>query len=574
MSSVIYRRTDPATLLELDKITARQLVEFKQEAEQLNQNVLEYMVKNKYISERDVHEAYALDLNMPFVDIAEEDVSTLVSSLIPHQRARELMVIPYKDDGEAVYVATKNYTDITLETQIRALIPGRSVRLIYAYQKDLERRVMQVYSHSSEAEAISQGVSAQQEEVERTRRANNPAAEEAQGAISSTIRLLIQDGIARKASDIHVEPHEAISQVRYEIDGIVQDGMTNNLNIHANLIAAIKVMANMSLDERIRSSGRIEFLYHNKERNKREQIDLRVESLPTVRGQRITMRILDNKTAKLPLSVLGFSQENYDRFESAFQQPIGLILLNGPTGSGKSTTLYSTLNQVYTPEKTIYTVENPVEYRIDGISQVQVNDDAGMSFGEALKGFMRMAPKILLVGEIRDPETANLAIDFALTGHLVLSTLHANDAPLAISRLVKMGVDPFLVGDSLECSVAQRLCRVLCDNCKVEYKPSVMELRKIGLRFEEGQPLPGETLFRPGGCEECRGTGYRGRTSIHEVMLMNDEIAQLVADSAPTSHVRKAAIANGMIPLIQDGVNRVFAGDTSIEEVNRVIRVR
>lgn len=562
--------------VELEKITPSQLNEFVRDAEAVNLNVIEYMIKERVIQERDVHEAWSLERNVPFVDISEVPVPELVSGLIPHEQARELQVIPYEDDGQSVYVATKRYNDITLESQIRALIPGRSIRLIYCFQKDLERRVSQIYSASKQGELIANEVSQRQNELDKTRRAASVTEDASPGGIQATVRLIIQDGIDRRASDIHVEPHEFTSQVRYEVDGIVQDGMSNNLNIHANLIAAIKVMANMGLDERIRSSGRIEYLYHSKATGKREQIDLRVESLPTVRGQRITMRILDNSTARLPLSSLGFAKENLESFKSAYTQPIGLVLLNGPTGSGKSTTLYSTLNEVYTPEKTIYTVENPVEYRIDGISQVQVNDEAGMSFGEALKGFMRMAPKILLVGEIRDTETANLAIDFALTGHLVLSTLHANDAPLAISRLVKMGVDPFLVGDSLECSVAQRLCRVLCDVCKEEYVPTSLELRKIGIRHQQGEPLPEgfETLFKQKGCDECRHTGYRGRSSIHEVMLMNDEISQLVADSAPTALIRKAAIENGMIPLIQDGVNRVVAGDTSIDEISRVIRVR
>jgi type IV pilus assembly protein PilB len=334
--------------------------------------------------------------------------------------------------------------------------------------------------------------------------------------------------------------------------------------IQSGVISRLKIMADINIAERrIPQDGRLSVTAHGK------KVDLRVATLPTVWGEKVVMRILDNSTARMDLEDLGFSPYNFGVFSKSYVKPYGMILVTGPTGSGKSTTLYATLNVVNKPEVNIITVEDPVEYRLPGINQVQVNNKAGLNFAAALRSILRSDPDIVLIGEIRDHETAQIAIEASLTGHLVLSTLHTNDAPSAITRLTEMGIEPFLVGSALDCVLAQRLARRLCSKCKEPFEPTEEQLEKIGYRPRPDDPSP--TFFRPIGCSNCSKTGYKGRLALHEVMAMDDDIERMTVERASSTQISTVAIDHGMRLLREDGLLKASQGVTSLDEIFRVV---
>ncbi len=378
------------------------------------------------------------------------------------------------------------------------------------------------------------------------------------------VNLLITQAIQDRASDIHIEPTERDLRVRFRIDGVLHEVMRSPKNIQSGVISRLKIMAEINIAERrIPQDGRLSVNTNGK------KVDLRVATLPTVWGEKVVMRILDNSTAMLNLADLGFSQANYDRYSKSFTKPYGMLLVTGPTGSGKSTTLYATLNIVSSPDKNVITVEDPVEYRLPGINQVQTNAKAGLTFASALRSILRSDPDIVLIGEIRDHETAQIAIEAALTGHLVLSTLHTNDAPSAVSRLIEMGIEPFLVGSALDCVLAQRLARRLCSKCKEAYTPTAEALINARFPWQDGEPLP--TLYRPKGCSACSKTGYKGRLALHEVMAVTEQVERLAVERASAEAIGKVAREQGMAMLRDDGLAKVADGVTSLEEIFRVV---
>ncbi len=378
------------------------------------------------------------------------------------------------------------------------------------------------------------------------------------------VNLLVTQAITDRASDIHIEPAEHDLRVRYRIDGVLHETQRSPKQIQQGVISRVKIMSDIDIAERRKpQDGRMSVVHNGR------KIDLRVATLPTVWGEKIVMRILDNSTASLDLRDLSFLDENYETYKESYTKPYGMILVTGPTGSGKSTTLYATLNAVSKPEINVITVEDPVEYRLPGINQVQVNPKAGLTFAGALRSILRSDPDVVLLGEIRDHETAQIAIEAALTGHLVLSTLHTNDAPSAITRLTEMGIEPFLVGSALDAVVAQRLARRLCGKCKVPYQPSPEEMAAARFPWVPGEPLP--ELFRPGGCVTCSKTGYRGRLALHEVMRVTEEIERHAVAHSSSADIAATAVAQGMISLRNDGWQKVALGQTSIEEIMRVV---
>ena len=378
------------------------------------------------------------------------------------------------------------------------------------------------------------------------------------------VNLLITQAIQDRASDIHIEPAERDLRVRFRIDGVLHEVMRSPKSITSGVTSRLKIMADINIAERrIPQDGRLSVNANGK------KIDLRVATLPTVWGEKIVMRILDNSNAMLKLSDLGFADENYEVYSRSFTKPYGMILVTGPTGSGKSTTLYATLNIVSKPEVNVITVEDPVEYRLPGINQVQTNVKAGLTFAAALRSILRSDPDIVLLGEIRDHETAQIAIEAALTGHLVLSTLHTNDAPSAITRLTEMGIEPFLVGSALDCVLAQRLARKLCPKCKEAYVPSREMMTENRFTWSDDEALP--TLYRPIGCSACSKTGYKGRLALHEVMAVSEDIERMAVEHASALAISKVALEQGMITLREDGLRKVKAGITSIEEILRVV---
>jgi type IV pilus assembly protein PilB len=378
------------------------------------------------------------------------------------------------------------------------------------------------------------------------------------------VNLLVSQAIQDHASDIHIEPDEHNVRVRYRIDGVLHEMQTAPKSIQSGVISRLKIMSEIDIAERRKpQDGRMSVRHGGR------KIDLRVATLPTVWGEKIVMRILDNPNSSLDVRDLALLDRNFTAYEKSYTKPYGMILITGPTGSGKSTTLYTTLGAVSRPEINVITVEDPVEYRMKGINQVQVNPKAGLTFASALRSILRSDPDVVLIGEIRDHETAQIAVEASLTGHLVLSTLHTNDAPSAITRLTEMDIEPFLVGSALDCVVAQRLTRRLCAHCKkpVEHDPAY--LTSLNFAFAPDQMPP--TIYQPVGCPSCSNTGYRGRIAVHEVMTVTEEIERLAVARASSAEIGRVARDQGMITLREDGWAKVQLGLTSVEEILRVV---
>ena len=383
--------------------------------------------------------------------------------------------------------------------------------------------------------------------------------------IVRVVNLIISQAINDKASDIHIEPEIRTVKVRYRVDGVLHDVMSPPKHIQAPMVSRIKIMSNMDIAERrIPQDGKIHLRHDGRE------FDLRVSTVPTIHGEKVVMRILDKGSVMLGLNKLGFSEVNQRMFEDVIDKPYGMILVTGPTGSGKSTTLYSCLNKLNTGTTNIMTIEDPVEYQLPGVNQVQVNPKANLTFASALRAFLRQDPDIIMVGEIRDQETAQIAVEAALTGHLVLSTLHTNDASGAVSRLVDMGVEPFLVASSVVGVLGQRLARTICPNCKEPYEPSPEAIKRFGLSMFSDADL---NFYRGRGCDNCKMTGYRGRTGIHEILTMTDRVRSLILNRCSTAEIKQAAMEEGMRTMQDDGLQKVLSGVTSMEECLRVVYV-
>ena len=383
------------------------------------------------------------------------------------------------------------------------------------------------------------------------------------GPVVRYVNSLIEQAIQSRASDLHLEPTETDMRVRFRIDGVLHEIDKVPSGVQSALISRLKIMSNVDITERrLPQNGRITV------RLNARNVDLRTATLPTVWGEKVVLRVLDTSGIDLELKKLGFTDDNYARFSRSFHKPHGMVLVTGPTGSGKSTTLYATLTEISLPSVNIITVEDPVEYRLDGINQVQVNYKAGLNFAAVLPAILRSDPDVIMIGEVRDRATAQLAVEAALTGHLVLSTLHTNDAPSAVTRLVEMGIEPFLVGSALDCVLAQRLARRLCDWCKASYPATDTE--RSPTHWPSLTLPPPDTLWRPVGCRNCSQTGFRGRMAVTEVMPIDEEIEHLALSRSSASEIRKVAISAGMVTLRDDGLRKVARGDTTLEEVLRV----
>jgi len=518
------------------------------------------LVDEGFLPESDLVRALARHIGIEFVDLGEITVDPAAASLVPDGLARRYAALPVGFEDDKLVIAMADPGNVLAVDDIRA-ISGMEVITKVATRSDVEDAIGRLAglddSVTDLAELAADGV--EQEDLN----AVESAAEEA--PVIKLVNTLITRAAADRASDIHIEPNDRDLLIRYRIDGVLHELMRTPRSIARAVVSRLKIMADIDIAERRRpQDGRISLRVSGK------QIDLRVSTLPTIYGEKVVMRILDNSTAMLTLNDLGFLEDTAERYAESYTKPYGTILVTGPTGSGKSTTLYATLNVINKPEVNIVTVEDPVEYRLNGINQVQVNKKAGLNFANALRSFLRQDPDVMLVGEIRDIETANIAIESALTGHLVLSTLHTNDAPASISRLIEMGVEPFLVGSAVDAILAQRLARRLCSSCKTAYQPTADALKEVGW---EDDGMNGElpTLYRPEGCGSCSGTGYKGRLALHELMTVTDEIERMTVERASTDDIAKTARQQGMRPLKYDGLAKVAQGLTSIEEILRVV---
>jgi type IV pilus assembly protein PilB len=522
------------------------------------------LVEIGVLTEGQLVAALARQVGMAFVDLDEYQVDRSAVSMVPAALCRRYTVLPVGFQDGALVLATADPGNVVAVDDVRT-VSGMAVLPIVATYENLSRAIERFCRADGEMEDLSSAFEeehqSQQAEVDLSNIGN---AVEDDAPIVRYVNLLVTQAISDRASDIHIEPTEHDLRVRYRIDGVLHEMQRSPKQIQGGVISRVKIMSDIDIAERRKpQDGRMSVTHNGR------KIDLRVATLPTVWGEKIVMRILDNSTASLDLRDLAFLEQNYETYREAYTKPYGMILVTGPTGSGKSTTLYATLNAVSKPEINVITVEDPVEYRLAGINQVQVNPKAGLTFAGALRSILRSDPDVVLLGEIRDHETAQIAIEAALTGHLVLSTLHTNDAPSAVTRLTEMGIEPFLVGSALDAVVAQRLARRLCAKCCESYTPTETEL--IGARFPwvPGEPLP--ELFRPVGCVACSRTGYRGRVALHEVMRVTEDIERLAVARASAAEIGATARSQGMITLRDDGWQKVALGQTSVEEILRVV---
>jgi type IV pilus assembly protein PilB len=542
-------------------ITIDQLGEALSASKERGVNLARVLIEDRLLTEDQFVATLANQLGLEFVDLATYPVDQAATNLVSESLARRYLAMPIGWWEGRLIVAMADPSNVFAIDDIRALT-GAEVRQVVATNEAIAAAINKYYRRDSEAEHVSAEASATLRPDDDDRLSRIKEVRE-DAPIVRLVNLLISQAITDRASDIHVEPTGKDVRIRYRIDGVLHEVMRSPRNIQSGIISRLKVMADINIAERrIPQDGRITTTIEGR------PVDLRVATLPTVNGEKVVMRILDNSSANLRLSELGFLPANMKRYEVSYAKPYGTILVTGPTGSGKTTTLYATLNMLNETTKNVITVEDPVEYQLEGINQVQVNTKAGLTFASALRTILRADPDIILVGEIRDRETASIAIEAALTGHLVLSTLHTNDASTTPNRLVEMGVEPFLVGSALDCIVAQRLARKLCDRCKEAYEPEEGALEALG--WGDGVP-GGSVLYRAVGCQVCGKTGYLGRFAVHEVLTVNEEVERMIVEHAHAEDIRKAALADGMVTLRQAGLMGAATGITSVEEVLRVI---
>ena len=543
-------------------LTAAQLEEAVAISADTSVPMLRVLVDRGFVDEVSLFMVAAEVAGMPFVDPGALVVDPAASGTLDGARARKMRALPFSWHNGTLMVAISDPTNLALRDDL-ARITGAPITFCLAPPKALNTKIAQVYRSDSEIGSISQQIVSDLGGGDALVDLDVAAVDASDAPTIRFVDLLISQAVQDRASDIHLEPGPDDVRIRYRVDGVLLEQSRVPRSILSGVVTRLKVMGGMDIAEkRAPQDGRTTVIVDGR------KVDLRLAVLPTVWGEKVVLRILDQASGLLDLSKLGMSTSNLERYRTQYKQPNGMILVTGPTGSGKSTTLYSTLNEIQSPEINVITVEDPVEFRLGGISQIQISPKAGVSFASALRSILRADPDVVLVGEIRDRETAQIAIEAALTGHLVLSSLHTNDAPSAATRLIEMGVEPFLVGAALRSVVAQRLVRRLC-TCKEEYDLSPEELTALGIAWnkEDGPAV----VYKPKGCPRCNHTGYKGRTPLHEVMVVDQDIERLINENGHTDKIRQAAIAGGMRAMKHDGWSKAFAGITSIEEVLRVV---
>ena len=549
-------------LLDEGLVTEGQLLAALDEQGTRNSSLGRTLVELGFLSEGQLVKALAEQVGMPFVDLDDFAVDRAAVSMVPAALCRRYTVLPIAIQNGDLVLATADPGNVVAVDDVRSM-SGMTVIAVVATYDNVLRAIDRFCRADDEMDDLSSAFEDVQAEPEADLTKMGDFVDD-DAPIVRYVNLLVTQAIQDRASDIHIEPAETDLRVRYRIDGVLHEVQRSPKNIQGGVISRVKILSDIDIAEKRKpQDGRMSVVHNGR------KIDLRVATLPTVWGEKIVMRILDNSTARLDLRELSFLDENYQTYRESYTKPYGMLLVTGPTGSGKSTTLYATLNAVSRPEINVITVEDPVEYRLAGINQVQVNPKAGLTFAGALRSILRSDPDVVLLGEIRDHETAQIAIEAALTGHLVLSTLHTNDAPSAITRLIEMGIEPFLVGSALDCVVAQRLARRLCEKCRVPYQPSPEEMTSARFPWLPGEPVP--NLFRPGGCTACSRTGYHGRLALHEVMRVTEDIERHAVSHSSSAEIAATAARQGMISLRDDGWRKVIAGNTSIEEILRVV---
>lgn len=551
-------------LIAQGKISAEQLAALQRSAQEQNISWQEYSVKNGIFTYQDLAHATAEAFHVPFVEhITEAMVPPELLSRVPLRFLREASIIPARLDERSTTITliTDRPDQFQPLDELRMLF-GQPVAIAVAPRAVIIEAINKYYPLEGEKQMIAE--LAQEEEATPEIDFGEIGEEDILGMASEApiiklVNHILYQAVKRDASDIHIEPFERELQVRYRIDGILHTVMTPPKRAQAALISRIKIMANMNIAEKRKpQDGRIQVKVANK------AIDIRVSALPVIYGERIVMRLLDKSRAIGRLEDLGMTKHDYDILIASIQEPNGILLVTGPTGSGKTSTLYAILNRLNTPEVNIITVEDPVEYQMMGVGQTQVREKSGLTFATALRSILRQDPDIVMIGETRDVETAQIAIQAALTGHLVLSTLHTNSAAAAVTRLIDMGIEPFLVASTIVTVIAQRLVRRLCDACKQKYIPDPSEFALLKIKEDQAKKI---TFYKAVGCSQCLHSGYRGRVAIFEFMHMSPALSKLIMQRADTNTIEKAARTEGMTLLVEDGIEKIRQGITTIEEV-------
>ncbi len=530
-------------------------------------DVVSFLVEQGLADEEKIAEFISERYGIPRIDLDQIDLEERVLNLLPVEFMRKNKVVPFEKRGRTLKVAMANPLDLSVIDDIE-FITGTDVQPYVAPVSQIQSVLDQHFERMEDLQdilsSLSENLLEVVEEEEDTVDVTDLSQAVEQAPVVRFVNSLLADAVRKGASDIHLEPGERVFRVRYRIDGILYEAMQPPLRLKDAIISRIKVMAKMDIAERrLPQDGRIKIRLGDR------SIDLRVSTVPVVWGEKVVMRVLDKGSVKFDLRALGFEEWSLKQVEKALRQPYGMILVTGPTGSGKTTTLYSMLQILNTPDVNILTVEDPVEYEFPGINQVNVKEEIGLDFARALRAFLRQDPDIIMVGEIRDQETATIAVRAAITGHLVLSTLHTNDAPSAVVRLLDMGVEPFMVASSLTLIIAQRLVRKICTNCIEETTLHPEVLRELHLTPEETE---GVTFYRGTGCRACNQSGYKGRIGIYEVLPVTHEIRNMILEHAPIDAIREKAIEQGMITLRESALHKLFQGITTAEEVLRVTK--
>jgi type IV pilus assembly protein PilB len=562
-------------------ITAAQLDEAVELQRRSGTRLAQCLVKLGYVNDEDIAKVLSRRYGVPSINLSYFEIDPAVIQLIPRETAQKYHLLPLSRVGSVLTIAMLDPTNVTALDDIK-FMTGFNIEPVVASESSITEAIEKYYGspHAIELKKVMESISHAEEEgiageldadlelqtgpEEQVDLAElERAAEEA--PVVKLVNLILVDALRRGASDIHLEPYEKEYRVRFRMDGILYNIMTPPLKLRDAIISRLKIMAKLDISEkRLPQDGRI--LMKMRHQGKRKELDFRVSVLPTLYGEKVVLRLLDKDNLMLDMTRLGFEPESLAKFEQAILKPYGMVLVTGPTGSGKTNTLYSAISRLNTPETNIMTAEDPVEFQLQGINQVQMKEQIGLNFAAALRAFLRQDPNIILVGEIRDFETAEIAIKAALTGHLVLSTLHTNDAPSTISRLMNMGIEPFLVATSVHLIAAQRLVRRICKACKEEIPTPQKVFVEAGFSPEEAKKLK---IYKGKGCPLCNGTGYKGRVGLCEVMEITDDIRELVLVGASALELRKKSIENGMISLRGSGLRKIKDGVTTLDEVLR-----
>ncbi|MBW1980581.1 MAG: type IV-A pilus assembly ATPase PilB [Deltaproteobacteria bacterium] len=544
-------------------ITEEQLENALQEQKNNGGVLGTHLVKMGYLEEGELLEFLSKQYGVPVTDPSKLDVDPEVIDMIPSNIVQKYKIVPISLEGQTLTIAMVDPSNIFIIDDIRFLT-RKNVRVTVATESAIKQAMDRFYDAGANLEdVISEFADDGVDVISSTEELDISELESAaeQAPVVKLVNLILVDAIKKMASDIHIEPYEKSFRVRFRIDGVLYEIMRPPLRLKNALISRIKIMSRLDIAERrLPQDGRIKL------KTKGKEMDFRVSVLPTLFGEKVVLRLLDKSNLQLDMTKLGFQEKQLKEFKEAIHKPFGMVLVTGPTGSGKTTTLYSALSELNKTTENISTAEDPVEFNLSGINQVQIHESIGLTFAAALRSFLRQDPDIIMVGEIRDFETAEIAIKAALTGHLVLSTLHTNDAPSTVNRLLNMGVEPFLVASAVNLILAQRLARMICEDCKQEMEVPQETLLDLGVPEEEVGSI---TCYRGAGCASCNQTGYKGRIALYEVMPLYDEIKELVLVGASTTEIKREAMRLGMLTLRQSGINKLKAGITTVEEVVR-----